>query len=354
MRWARTINLLRLLWSHDPARFLTRAVVSGTLIGLVWWQVSSHHHEWQTYSAAAWGLAWSAHAGWLIAAISLLLLNVGLEVLKWHLACRPWMRLSATASLRAVLMGHLLGFVTPARLGEYAGRLWEVPTNLRVNGLAALLQSRLSQLTAALVWAAVLLAVFDFQLPDGLRLGGLSLLVMAALCVVTLQLRGADTIRRILPLGRRFGLFRSWLKKWFPAQAAPYRIVIWQLEALAFLRHGVFLAQLVLFSAALWPGDVSVPWATLWLAGGLTFVIKSAVPSVALAELGVREAVAVAVAGWLGLPLLPIVHATLALFLVNLVLPTLVALPMGVHALQSLRSSDDAEVPESIVDSAVC
>lgn len=328
--------------------------MSGTLIGLVWWQVSSHHHEWQTYSAAAWVLAWSAHADWVIAAICLLTVNLGLEVFKWHLACRPWLRLGASASLRAVLMGHLLGFVTPARLGEYAGRLWEVPSNLRVNGLAALLQSRLSQLTAALVWAAVLLAVFDFQLPVGLRLGGLAALGLTAMFVVSLQLWGADTLARILSRSHRFILLRSWLRKWFPAQAAPYRIVIWQLEALAFLRHGVFLAQLVLFSAALWPGDVSVPWATLWFAGALTFVIKSAVPSVALAELGVREAVAVAVAGWLGLPLLPIVHATLALFLVNLVLPTLVALPMGIHAMQSVRTTEEADAPDSIVDSAVC
>ncbi|MFO0485339.1 MAG: hypothetical protein ACK51A_06730, partial [Sphingobacteriia bacterium] len=47
------------------------------------------------------------------------------------------------------------------------------------------------------------------------------------------------------------------------------------------------------------------------------------VPSIALAELGIREAAALSVFGVLGAPAAPILAATLLLFTLNLVLPAL-------------------------------
>jgi hypothetical protein len=87
------------------------------------------------------------------------------------------------------------------------------------------------------------------------------------------------------------------------------------------LRYLVIVSQYGLLLSAFSEMPVSL-WASVGLASTV-FLLKSAIPSFTLAELGIREGLALLVAPLFGLPLVPVFNATFTLFLLNLVLPAL-------------------------------
>ena len=312
-RWA--LGPLRRLAQHP----LARVGVSVLLLAAVGAHVMAQPAAWAEQP----GL--QGARGWLLAAAALALLpvNLGLEVLKWRWLGRAWGLTRTRSALAGVLAGHVLGMATPARLGEYAGRLWAVRPRLRMVGLVGLAVSRLGQLAAALLLAGGLLAVADTPLDGNTRLLAAGALVAVGAAVL------AATLAPGLAFGLlgRVGLVRR-LSGVLPRHSPWSRRRLGVTAAASALRHGVIVAQLVLLALAFWPAGAPAPLGTLVLAAALAFVLKAGVPTVALAELGVREAVAVGVASWLSLPQGALFQATLALFLINLLLPALASLPV--------------------------
>jgi hypothetical protein len=64
----------------------------------------------------------SGAGGPVLLALALVPVNWGLEAWKWHRLAGTWSR-TFGRSLRAVLVGLTLGFATPNRVGDYAGRI---------------------------------------------------------------------------------------------------------------------------------------------------------------------------------------------------------------------------------------
>lgn len=322
-----------------------RLALSALLVGLLILQLNEHQAHWQ------------AHAGlhglraWLLALASVLLLpvNLGLEVAKWRLLGRAWGLTAMAPAARAVMAGQVFALVTPARLGDYAGRLWRVRPRGRLLGAAALALSRFGQLAAALLLLAALLIVVPHPLDA--RLSGAGAAASGALGLALLIGTLAPTpalrlLRRWAWLARTVRRARLVLPDHSPWSARRLALV----AALSVLRHAVIVAQLMLLTWAFAPEASMSILPLVGLAAALTFVLKSAVPSVALAELGIREAVAVAVAGAFGLSVAAAFQATLALFLINLLVPGVLALPLALQLLMS----PGAPAPTGPAENAAC
>ena len=77
-------------------------------------------------------LAINAERTVFLAAVLLLMpLNWMLEVRKWQVLSSNSVQLSFNDSLKAVLAGLNTGFITPNRIGEFAGRILFLPDNIR-------------------------------------------------------------------------------------------------------------------------------------------------------------------------------------------------------------------------------
>ncbi|MDO7875649.1 lysylphosphatidylglycerol synthase domain-containing protein [Hymenobacter sp. ASUV-10] len=271
----------------------------------------------------------------VLLALALVPLNWGLEAWKWHRLARHLEPVTFGRSFRAVMVGLTLGFATPNRVGDYAGRILELKSK-RVRALGAVFLGRYCQLVVTVLGgvAGLLYFLLKFYV-RGYPALGLGLVVLALL------LSGAV----LLPLYRSrllvaaLGLWRP-LRRFRPALAVmptyPVR-ALHAVLAIAGLRYGVFCGQFLLLLYAYGVGSPLGPGLAA-VAG--TFLLKSLVPSLnALADVGVRELSATHLFGLLGQPALPVLSASLSLWVLNIALPSAAGLLLvpGVRVLRQKR-----------------
>ena len=264
----------------------------------------------------------SADARWIGLALVLLPANVGLEAYRWHRLVRrlvPAVRFRDT--LAAVLSGYPLGLATPGRLGDYVGRAFYLRYTDKWALAALTFGERMATLVCSL--AAGLVALVPFLLLTALpvlawgTLLGAAAVATLAFGYLLLHPRVArHTLGAVLP--SRFAARLAVLDAFGRRDA---RILL----ALSALRYGVFSAQ---FVALVFAFDAAAPLVAAVLGVVLVFFAKSAIPSFTLADLGIREGAAVYFLGALGIVEAAAFNAAFLVFCINLLLPSLVGLPL--------------------------
>ena len=273
-----------------------------------------------------------AGRGPVLWALALVPVNWGLEAWKWHRLARHLEPVTFGRSLRAVLVGLTLGFATPNRVGDYAGRILELKSR-RVSALGAVFLGRYCQLVATVLagGAGLLYFLLNFYL-RGYPAAGLGAVASAALLggLVLVPLYRSRLLLAALGVWRPLRRFRPALAimPTYPARA------LHAVLALAGLRYAVFCTQFLLLLAAY---GVRAPLGPGLAAVAGTFFLKSLVPSLnALADVGVRELSATHLFGLLGQPALPVLSASLSLWVINIALPSAAGLLL-VPGLRVLR-----------------
>ena len=101
---------------------VAKAILATGLLWLLWYQLTDKEGAGALFSALTKGITYE---GWLWLALCILLmpLNWGLEAYKWKKLMSPHMEGALFSAIKTVLAGITAGLVTPARIGEYAGRL---------------------------------------------------------------------------------------------------------------------------------------------------------------------------------------------------------------------------------------
>ena len=255
----------------------------------------------------------------VLLALLLVPLNWGLEAWKWHRLARHLEPVSFGRSLRAVLVGLTLGFATPNRVGDYAGRILALKSARRLDALGAVFLGRYAQLVVTVLAGAagLLFFVLKFYLNGYPAAGlGVTLAALALGAAVLLPLYRSRILLAVLTLLRPLRRFRRFLAVMptYPAGA------LHALLAISALRYGVFCLQFLLLLRAY--GTTAPPGPGLAAVAG-TFFLKSLVPSLnALADVGVRELSATHLFGLLGQPALPVLSASLSLWVLNIALPS--------------------------------
>lgn len=263
---------------------------------------------------------WERHAGHLLLFPFLLVfLNWGLEGRKWQLLAAPVIRLSLRQATRAVLTGLSLGFITPRSLGDYAGRLLEADSSQRSRLVGAVLLNRISQSACTFFFGLLGMAYLLLTTPFGEQLPwALLYALLVAGLLGSLLLLGSGR-RWLLEQGRRRFSHR-FLQ--FVEVVGEYRKKdIFLLVSFAALRYAVFCLQFVWL---LWLAEVSLPLPALFAGVSVVFVLKSVIPTFNfLSDLGVREFSALWVFAVFAVPESPVLLASLLLWCLNILLPTL-------------------------------
>ena len=286
-----------------------------------------------------------AHAdlGWALAALALVPVNVGLETYRWWRLVRrlaPGVRYRD--ALRAVVGSYPLGLLTPGRVGDYVGRalyLRDVPAGASA---ALTFGERMATLTACLAGGLVALGPYLAA-----QVGASAL--WPAVTSVGLLATGALVVLISFPSLAQTTL--STVVPWAPVRRAASAFgQIPQEEgvvllALSAVRYVVFSGQFVLLAHALAP-EAAV--SGLWAGVALVFFAKSAIPQVTLGDLGVREGAAVFFLGAYGVAPAAALDASLALFALNLVLPSLAGVPLLMRLRLRHPVRDDASQPDAV------
>ncbi|TAE54746.1 MAG: UPF0104 family protein [Bacteroidetes bacterium] len=266
----------------------------------------------------------------LVAATLLLIVNLGFEAAKWrHLLLRHDGGFGFSRAFQAVLCGIATGIFTPNRIGEYAGRLMYLRPEARTAGAVYTFANRLAQMLPTLwagMWGLLLLAekhgpVLAAQAPVSVAairgfawisgLAGCLLLGAMLLLKYTKQLN-------IRILSRR----KLWAELGAAFATLDMASLLW-VHGLSCLRYLVFSLQYyLLLRVCGYMGDVSDAFALI----AVVFLLKSFLPAFSLAELGVRESVALAVMPLLGVEAFMAVGSAFLLYILNLVVPAIAGL----------------------------
>ena len=265
----------------------------------------------------------SSFSGLFILVAILIPVNWGFEARKWQLLGSKLEPMTFASAYRAVMVGLTLGFITPNRLGDYAGRVLELKSRQRLEAIGAIFIGRYCQLVATVLVGSLGLLYFILrfywaQYP-GVALSVVFLLLAISIAMLVLLYHAkamVAVVGAIKPL-RHFVQYVSVMGEYTSAEIS-------RLLMLSLGRYFVFLVQfvllLILFGVSLHPVE--------YLSGvSGTFFLKSVVPSVSLlSDLGVRELSAMYLFGLLGEGRLQVLSASLSLWLLNIAVPSAVGL----------------------------
>jgi len=262
---------------------------------------------------------------YIFLAVCMMPLNWLLETRKWYLLLKRDTDISFIKSLKSVLGGLALSLNTPNRLGEYFGRILYIQKGKRITGAHYSIISGLSQLLITLIAGLsaieLLLVLYPINTVNQNLLGFIFLpvsqifLLIIILLVIVLYLNYFNIIR---------WLYKRTLSKRFFIETQisdieknlRFRILI-----ISFIRFMIFTTQYIL----------------IWKALGLTFdyiqgaaivsiiyLVMAIIPTIAIAELGIRGKVALLVAGMYTNQLMSITTGTVFIWLLNIVLPAII------------------------------
>jgi uncharacterized protein (TIRG00374 family) len=277
--------------------------------------------------------------GWMLFLAFLLTpVNIWLEVLVW----RPLVRaidatLELASLLRAVLIGFAFAIITPARVGEFYGRTivsskenqWSVGASVVVGRVA-------ESIIQAIVGLAALAAIFPEASSEDLNtwtvylsaVGAIWLILLLALFFVR-----SSTLDRLV-LGRLKKIIRPFAFLEEVELRARIEVLFF-----GFLRYCVFALQ---FAIAVRAFGIEADVLLVLHSIAIVFLLRSLAPPVSFLDLGIREGVAAFVFGYAGMSEAAAFNAALAIFAMNVLLPSLIGIPMALKAMESRNASSAA------------
>ena len=296
----------------------------------VWLSISIYRHilEQPNWEQTWYKIRASFHGeqAWKVLSVILLMfLNWGVEALKWKVLIQHIQAISFATSFKAILAGVSLAMNTPNRVGEYFGRIIYIEEGNRIRAIALTLVGSISQLIITLLLGCVGLLFLRYELVNSPGLDvGFSLTWITAMAYSTF----VGVILLLLFYFRLSWIIRLLEKIPF---VSKYTFFIQKLEEfewkellkvllLSLLRYCVFLAQYVLLLQVF---DVHISIGqSIWLTM-VMFLALAVVPTIALAELGLRGQLSMHLFGLFSNNTLGIVFTATGIWLINLVVPAL-------------------------------
>ncbi len=252
---------------------------------------------------------------YLIAGLLLMPVNLALEAWKWKLLAGSAGPLSYRAAAGSYLAGMAFSLITPNRIGEYPGRILFLRRKNTPRLISVSVLGMFAQLIAVMLFGLAGLIYYNINFPGFWQQLTLAATLLGAAALVVLYLRfeqWAVVLERIRWL-RRFRTYKYLMKRF----SLREQLVILALSLIRFL---VFTAQ---YLTLLYWMNVSFPVVDGFFMAALFFWVMTVVPSVALAELGIRGNVSLALFGHFSGHTVGIIAATAIVWCINLALPAI-------------------------------
>jgi hypothetical protein len=252
---------------------------------------------------------------YFIAALCLLSLNLGLEAAKWKRLVATAAPTSFLQAMRSVLSGITASLVTPNRIGEYPARILQLKEHNSTRLISVSVFGACAQMLALMIAGIGGLCYYYVTHPELLYL-------------FTLLITGAFT----LALGALYFSFERWAPRienirWLRKLHLWGRLLhrFSTREQLFIL--GLSLARFTVFTTQYWLllrwQGIPVPLGEGFLLCALFFWAMAIIPSITLAELGIRGTVSLFLFHPYTANVAGVAAATFVLWLMNLMLPAL-------------------------------
>ena len=251
----------------------------------------------------------------VVMTLFLMLVNWSLEAIKWQYIIK-WIKvISFYKAIKTVLLGLAFSFFTPRGIGEYFARAYTLDVTRKLPIVLSLLLARMTQLFVLVLGGVIGGFIILEKASDGLvsfdsfnlTVGVLSLLLSVGI-VGLISLRFKVKIKQVIQLLKKSGLMTM--------------SVMLTVTLMSLIRYLTYCLQFLLLVLAF--GVVDVSLFNLFGAVMFTFLMKALVPVFNfMSDLGVREVFAVIFLSMVGVPEEIALSASLLLWFINIVLPTI-------------------------------
>ena len=215
---------------------------------------------------------------YLLLMFLLMLLNWSLESSKWKFLMSGVEEMNFISALKGVLSGLAIGFATPNRVGEFAGKIAYLKNENRANGALLSLVGSSAQLLVTIQAGIVALVTINYFSEIGIFVTPIALVTVLFLSLVWLKSN---------LFFKWVGRF-SWFKKWnqhsnqLSLISEKDMIVVY---VLSLARYLVFPIQyFVLFKML----GSSIAFLDCFMMTAISYFFLSIVPTYAIAEIGTR------------------------------------------------------------------
>lgn len=259
----------------------------------------------------------------LYLAVLLVPINWGLEAYKWQFLAKKIDYLSFSESLKGVLSGLTLGFITPHAVGDYVARIYFMKVKHSLRAIGAVLLARIAQFYITLFCGVLgFIQVFKFT---ELHSGFFNMEVLMPVCLLFILIFIGIFNYRYLSLSlTKILFFRRYIHPYLKVIGYYQAQELYYLFFFAFLRFGIFTAQYLLVLQFF---EVNVYNILIVSSIWLIFLAKSAFPSFNfLNDVGIREAAALFFLGNLGLENEIIISASLTVWFLNILIPSFIGI----------------------------
>ncbi|MGM0612445.1 MAG: lysylphosphatidylglycerol synthase domain-containing protein [Bacteroidota bacterium] len=334
---------------HKTYNLLIKAAIVLVAYYVIYKQVFVHHTWDEIIQYFGENYAFSRLVFPLILIIILMIANWGIESIKWQYLIRKSETINLKTSVQGVFSGITISSLTPNRIGEYFGRVFILKKTHPVRGILMTIVGSLSQLLVTVIMGGLALLYVILRFPELIYpetpvLYGVSIVLLILFMIVVtgiyLNLKGVSGILHRLTkkwpkINRFIHVFsyynRKELLNVFLFSLSRYLVFSSQLYILMLIFH----IQLSVFE-----GLIIV---------SLIFLAITIIPSVALAEIGIRGSVAIYVIQQYFLlnELNPgsgfelnVMASTTVLWLINIILPGIIG-SLFIFKLSFFNSKDN-------------
>ncbi len=275
---------------------------------------------------------------YLAGCVLLMPINWMIESIKWRTLILPWKQISKTDALKAIYAGISVGLVTPARIGEYGGRLLMIEGDDRTKSIPATLVSSIAQnisniiggYLGALIFCYCYFSVNRFVFIAGSILG---LLVIIMLCALFFNISKLNL---------------DWLNRWkwgklLNKQAHVLslydRSILNKVLTLSHLRYLIYCTQYVLILYFL---GIELSVIAAFSGVAVIYLLQSGIPLPPMLSVVARGELAVIIWSLFTVNVGGILVATFGLWVINLVIPALLGLLIVLNV-NHIKSSQNDE-----------
>lgn len=259
---------------------------------------------------------------WMV--ILFIFVNWGMEARKWQLLMLSLQPMSFITAFKSVLCGVTFSLNTPNRMGEYGGRMLFVDDGNRLRSISLSVAGGMAQLIITMLMGSLGLLYMQYQFPASATYYGIPLgwqhfflwVSMAGTLAFTLfffRLKWLTKLLGKLPYGGR-------LSKYINVLETMDAKILLRLLSISFFRYIVFVLQYIFMLQIL---QVEQNMVKGFCLVSVMFWIMAVIPSIAIAELGIRGTVAKTLFSY-STNTLGVLTATFGIWFVNLFIPALI------------------------------
>tara|TARA_B110000444_G_scaffold51021_1_gene46991 strand:+ start:3194 stop:4171 length:978 start_codon:yes stop_codon:yes gene_type:complete len=263
----------------------------------------------------------------IVIVLFLMFLNWFLEALKWRYMISKIEKVSIYTSLKAVFAGITVSSFTPNRVGEYGGRVFYLEKADRLKGVIITFIGSMSQLLITILFGSISFIILSELLFESKVLfsaiSKFKLLVFLLLFLLNVFIfyffYNVHSFISFFNLNKYINRFKQYIQTFTIYNSSELTNIL----LFSFSRYIVFSIQFLILLNVF---EIDSSTFHSMLSVMLIFLFVSIIPTIVVAEIGVRGSVAIYVFSLFTINPIGVFSSTLLLWIINLVIPSLIGI----------------------------